>query len=345
MSTTSFGASCPSGGQWFSCGFGSFFVGCCADDDPCDNGGCSSGSLYPASFDASAYGTFPDQACIDDGSLWYTCTGTDPPFMGCCLSNPCGSGCPSSDLSPALLDQANDTAFNPTPSASFVVVVQATASAATTSSASYDTDTHKSHTGAIAGGAAGGVVFLLLALGILYFWRHAKASRRHRQDSFAQRPQSLPPPATATPVITDETKQPFSPGEYGLSSSSTFPSRLSISRTLTEPQTQSTPPNPTPKSTNPTAPSEEAKTTSPPRRARLRPATPAPKQRGRRWLDMGICRMSFRRRRRSWSRWSCSRSLGVRCRSGVRVRRLSWRLCGGVRRCGGGTRAVDLIGG
>ncbi|OCK92398.1 uncharacterized protein K441DRAFT_570129, partial [Cenococcum geophilum 1.58] len=71
-----FRPSCPSGGNWYSCGYGSRFVGCCKSQ-PCVNN-CPAGNLEPASFDPSYYGKFPDQEC--SAGSWYTCTGTTPPF-------------------------------------------------------------------------------------------------------------------------------------------------------------------------------------------------------------------------------------------------------------------------
>lgn len=56
-----FAPSCPAGGTWWSCGYGTYFVGCCARD-PCDIT-CAQGNLYPGAFDPTAYGTFPDATC------------------------------------------------------------------------------------------------------------------------------------------------------------------------------------------------------------------------------------------------------------------------------------------
>jgi hypothetical protein len=103
MSSLPFSPSCPAGGTWYVCGAGSKskFVGCCSTD-PCSSksNGCPAGSLQPAAFSASAYGTFADQEC--SAGLFYTCT--SPPFLGCCKSNPCAQGgCPRTDLASAFL--------------------------------------------------------------------------------------------------------------------------------------------------------------------------------------------------------------------------------------------------
>ena len=66
-----FAPRCPAGGTWWSCGYGTYFVGCCARD-PCQIT-CAQGNLYPGGFDANAYGTFPDATC-GTGSKFYTCT-------------------------------------------------------------------------------------------------------------------------------------------------------------------------------------------------------------------------------------------------------------------------------
>ena len=102
-----FSPSCPSGGTWYACSTDSLFVGCCNGSvSPCALG-CPDGLLEPASFDPAYWGTFPDQEC-SIGSQWYTCANSEPPFMGCCKTNPCNAGCPTGDLTPGYLssDQA-----------------------------------------------------------------------------------------------------------------------------------------------------------------------------------------------------------------------------------------------
>ncbi|KAJ5113127.1 hypothetical protein N7456_001661 [Penicillium angulare] len=97
---------CPSGGTWYVCPKEPHFVGCCSSD-PCTNVDANSTSpcpdVYPASFDTSIYNDISPNSCIDSANgNWYTCNSTDPPFLGCCSSNACGSddnkGCPTDDL-------------------------------------------------------------------------------------------------------------------------------------------------------------------------------------------------------------------------------------------------------
>ena len=96
-----FSPSCPSGGTFYACQSGTNFVGCCNSE--ASSNGCSDGNLEPASFNTAYYGQFKDQEC-PTGSRWYTCTGTKPPFMGCCKSNPCSNdGCPAGDLTAGFL--------------------------------------------------------------------------------------------------------------------------------------------------------------------------------------------------------------------------------------------------
>lgn len=95
--------SCPSGGTFSVCEKKSHFIGCCESTNPCDPG-CSAGQLQNTSFNASLIGSIPDQQC-NRGASFYMCATTNPPFWGCCKSNPCqtDNGCPASDLAPALL--------------------------------------------------------------------------------------------------------------------------------------------------------------------------------------------------------------------------------------------------
>lgn len=100
MSSLFFAPSCPSGGNFYVCTTGAHFVGCCTLN-PCNDHGCDSSDLRPASFDPKKYGMFADQTCSGNNPVrWYTCNGSNPPFMGCCATNPCsgGSGCPFQNL-------------------------------------------------------------------------------------------------------------------------------------------------------------------------------------------------------------------------------------------------------
>ena len=219
-----FGPYCPSGGDWYSCGYGSHFVGCCRSQ-PCVND-CPAGTLEPASFDTSYYGQFPDQQC-PAGSQWYTCTGTTPAFMGCCKSNPCPqSGCPTGDLTPGFLSSnpSDAAAFSPSGGSSAAASTATSAStAASASIATSETPTTSTQSptavtaalksapvGAIAGGAVGGVAVLAIIVALLmYYCRHAAKSRKAKNDE-ANRRLSLP---TAAAIVGDPKATP-PPGKF-----------------------------------------------------------------------------------------------------------------------------------
>ena len=102
----SFDPSCSEGDIFYICDFDTSFLGCCdidnySDHAPCEDA-CSNSTLESASFDPDKYGDIKDQDCSGGGD-WYTCEVTNPPFMGCCLSDPCDFGCPSDDLKPGFL--------------------------------------------------------------------------------------------------------------------------------------------------------------------------------------------------------------------------------------------------
>ena len=133
-----FSPSCPSGGTFYACQSGTNFVGCC-NSEACSNG-CSDGNLEPANFNTAYYGQFKDQEC-PTGSRWYTCTGTKPPFMGCCKSNPCSNdGCPAGDLTAGFLSS------NPKVAADFLPSGAASSSTSSLTSSESSTSTSASHT-------------------------------------------------------------------------------------------------------------------------------------------------------------------------------------------------------
>ncbi|KAF2459472.1 hypothetical protein BDY21DRAFT_191238 [Lineolata rhizophorae] len=208
ISCLDFNPSCPSGGSFHVCTSGSRFVGCCRSLDPCSDLGCSDGNIEPASFDASAYGTFSDQEC-PTGSSFYACADADPPFMGCCQSNPCNEGCPDDDLTQAFLSpnsadwvcEAESSTTLPVPSlippTSFTTYLATTfpsqtassssravssSSSTSTSTVAADTDTDApqstDHTTTIVGAAVGaGGGALVLALIAFFFYRHRRNRR------------------------------------------------------------------------------------------------------------------------------------------------------------------------
>ncbi|KUM56900.1 hypothetical protein ACN42_g10296 [Penicillium freii] len=111
--------SCPKGGAWYVCPDEPQFVGCCSQD-PCTNvdanstSPCPGSNLYSASYDPLIHEEIPANACIDGGK-WFTCAGTNPPFIGCCASDPCKNpdhtGCPDDDLLPAAWSKSRPGQF------------------------------------------------------------------------------------------------------------------------------------------------------------------------------------------------------------------------------------------
>jgi len=91
-----FNLTCPHDADYFICeGYTTEFMGCCRTS-PCNtakHGNCSQEDLRPASFESDKYGSLPAQDCVNASTqIWWTCAYTDPPFVGCCLSNPCPQG-------------------------------------------------------------------------------------------------------------------------------------------------------------------------------------------------------------------------------------------------------------
>ncbi|KPM35449.1 hypothetical protein AK830_g11111 [Neonectria ditissima] len=110
------GLDCPEGGDFWICTTKpTLFIGCCTTN-PCetDYGVCPDEDLKPATFDPHAFDLIPEQACISDNFQvhWYTCSGTKPPFLGCCAVDPChkGGGCPAQSLRAARLSRVVEDA-------------------------------------------------------------------------------------------------------------------------------------------------------------------------------------------------------------------------------------------
>ena len=188
--------SCPLNATFYACDFGERFFGCCENGSPADTctNGCSQDDLLPASFLKEYYDDITRAACTSGD--WWSCTDTAPPFLGCCLSNPCLSGCPPGDLSAAIFSQ-NQT-NNPLYSA--ISYIPATDSSTTTSSptsiaasstpvhsteAAHSATTspspiHTTSTGTIVGGVVGGIIVVAgIIIGALLLSRHSK-SQGHR---------------------------------------------------------------------------------------------------------------------------------------------------------------------
>ncbi|KAH7078201.1 hypothetical protein FB567DRAFT_129426 [Paraphoma chrysanthemicola] len=198
-----FGPTCPSGGQWWACSTGTYFVGCCARN-PCSIT-CPQGDLYPAGFDPAYHAKFPDAEC-GSGVSFYTCIAGNT-FLGCCKSNPCSaSGCPRSDVSPTFLNtEALRIAYGaisaPSPSSAAssrtlsTAISSATGSPTSTRDAAVNVAPVKNGppVAAIAGGAAGGALALAVIVGLLiYYFCHAKKSRKDHEETVIRRESDLP---------------------------------------------------------------------------------------------------------------------------------------------------------
>jgi hypothetical protein len=189
MSSLPFSPSCPLGGQFYVCDAStsrSKFVGCCTSD-PCSETafGCTAGALRPASFNASFYGTFADQEC--SAGLFYTCADTEPPFLGCCKSNPCQQGgCPRDDLAGAFLsgdpgvagDYLGTGSRNSSDDPATGTNVKGQATEKTTSG-------HGIPTGEIVGLAVGIALVLLILVAAVFYVCSSKSE--HKREPHRQR--------------------------------------------------------------------------------------------------------------------------------------------------------------
>lgn len=183
---------CLSGGDYHACASNGF-VGCC-ENDPCGTGNrCNGGALRPMSFDKDLFkSAFKDQVCST--GKWYTCAYPTPPFVGCCKSNPCSSGCPDGDLvEGSLSSNVYDAA--PWLSAARLDSTTNTSSAALASSSSAATTAssgHKLGGGAIAGVAIGVAALVVLLIAALFFYRRRKAATRESLSYETKNPVEAP---------------------------------------------------------------------------------------------------------------------------------------------------------
>lgn len=194
-SASGIAASCTLNVTFYACDFGERFLGCCDPGSPADTciNGCPQQNLLPATFDAEYYDYVTRAACTSGD--WWSCANTSPPFLGCCLSNPCLDGCPFSDLTAAIFSEnqtdnplysaitaATTTASSTTSSSastaasSTLVRVTGAAHSATTSSLSLPKNMTREIVGPVVGGivAVGGII-----IGMLLLYRRLK-SRRYK---------------------------------------------------------------------------------------------------------------------------------------------------------------------
>jgi hypothetical protein len=219
MSSLPFSPSCPLGGQWYVCGSPtsvSKFVGCCTSDPCLETAfGCTAGALRPASFNASAYGTFADQEC--SAGLFYTCADTEPPFLGCCKSNPCQQGgCPREDLAGAFLSgdpgkagdylgtaSGNSSGNNSTGSETAAANLKGQATQQTTAN-------HEIPTSEIIGLAVGIFLVLLLLVAASFYVRGRRSQHKrepHRQKTLDSLQGQSPPTGV---LLKKERKKQYS---------------------------------------------------------------------------------------------------------------------------------------
>ena len=181
-----FGLSCPSGGNFYICqGNATEFIGCCTTNPCADGSGkCPTEDLRTSSFSADSYEDLPRQDCDDSRSfnIWYTCKFNQPPFVGCCNTNPCAEGsCPKEDLVPAKL--SGDTGLRQL----FLSPTVTGSSASSTATA--ESQVQVTHNGGLSAGAIGGIVagaavVLIMVVGALMYrcGFNAKWRRERKAD-------------------------------------------------------------------------------------------------------------------------------------------------------------------
>ncbi|KAK8022092.1 hypothetical protein PG993_012859 [Apiospora rasikravindrae] len=173
-----YGLSCPVGGDFYICEDSpTQFIGCC-DIDPCkNNGDCPAPSLHSSSFSKSKYSDTLPEACVGDG-LWYTCAYNSPPFIGCCLENPCASQqCSPGNVTAAKLSS------NQTNAAPFL-------SGSSSSSVSPAPSSSKSLPGGAIAGIVIGAVIAVAIIGFLLWRLHRSKKVFYHPPAVAQMPPS-----------------------------------------------------------------------------------------------------------------------------------------------------------
>ncbi|CAF3513212.1 hypothetical protein SNK03_007048 [Fusarium graminearum] len=209
------GLSCINGGKFYICeDDDTQFIGCCLND-PCgkNNGTCPDGDLRATTFESDKYAKLPAQDCDNSQGVdnWYTCAFTNPPFLGCCSQNACGSGCPRDRLVPAKLSEIENNRLdflNPrsdesTTASSASETASATASSTSTVNANDDDGLG---TGAMAGIAVGASIGGLFVLGLLawLFWLRPRQKKKKNEKA-------LQAASTASAPGPTMSEQPHSP--------------------------------------------------------------------------------------------------------------------------------------
>jgi hypothetical protein len=264
---------CPLEGLWYTCTAQSpTFFGCCASD-PCNGVGCPTSDLRAAGMGT---GSGPNLA-VNDSSFWpnvhcsngswWTCALQTPTFQGCCGSDPCGGkGCPSSSLYPAAFATIPASLAPAAASTSLSSLSSTSSSSASSSSTgpssvssqptaqpaiTISNSSPPTNVGAIAGGVAGGALFVIL-LGIIFYllWRLHK--RRHsvgREPEFSDDNiySKLPTNTTSQPLTLDiESAFQGAPKANGQMNSSNTPHAIPLPSPSYTNQTSLTPRSPAP---------------------------------------------------------------------------------------------------
>lgn len=197
-STSGIAASCPLNITFYACDFGERFLGCCEYGSPAETcrAGCPQEDLLPASFEKEYYYYITPAACTKGD--WWSCANTSPPFLGCCLSNPCFDGCPPGDLTAAVFSQnqtdnplysaipgapapASSTTFSSTSTAASSTPGRITGAAHSPPSPS---STHTISIREIVGVVVGGVVAVgAIFIGVLLLYRRLKSQGDKGSDS------------------------------------------------------------------------------------------------------------------------------------------------------------------
>lgn len=187
-------ASCPLNITFYACDFGERFLGCCVNGSPADTctHGCPQEDLLPASFEKEGYDYITRAACTSGD--WWSCANTVPPFLGCCLSNPCLDRCPPGDLRAAIFSQ-NQTdsplysAIHDTPAAASSTSIAAASptpvltTGAAQSAAASPLPIRKNSTGEIVGGVIGGIAAVAgILLGVILLYRRLKSQGHKGSD-------------------------------------------------------------------------------------------------------------------------------------------------------------------
>jgi hypothetical protein len=92
-------------GSWSTCAASTpSFQGCCSDNGGNFYATSTCESLFPASFDTVSFSYDPGPGIIEcTTEQWHSCVAQNPPFQGCCVTNPCtrnGDTCPIGNVFP-----------------------------------------------------------------------------------------------------------------------------------------------------------------------------------------------------------------------------------------------------